>query len=84
MLPAQRRFFLPSMAYMAAVKRIKRHPIGSRKLKTVTADHLQVFIDFMRYGVTNPDGTTSYPINNGYICFKYLRCCKGNSILQYS
>ena len=38
------------MAYTAAVKKIKKYPIGSRKLKTVTADHLQAFIDFMSYG----------------------------------
>ena len=37
------------MAYMAAVKKIKKYPIGSRKLKTVTADHLQSFIDLMSY-----------------------------------
>ena len=35
--------------------RIKRHPLGKRKLKTVTADHLQAFIDFMSYGGANPD-----------------------------
>ena len=28
------------MAYQSTVSRIKQHPIGKRKLKTVTADHL--------------------------------------------
>ena len=42
------------MAYMAAVRKIKKYPIGSRKLKTVTADHLQAFIDLMSYGGVNP------------------------------
>lgn len=55
------------MAYMAAVKKIKKYPIGSRKLKTVTADHLQSFIDLMSYGGVNPDGTTSKPMSKGYM-----------------
>ena len=55
------------MAYTAAVKKIKKYPIGSRKLKTVTADHLQAFIDFMSYGGTNPDGTISPPMSKGYM-----------------
>ncbi|MBD8946139.1 MAG: site-specific integrase [Clostridiales bacterium] len=55
------------MAYTAAVKRIKQHPIGNRKLKTVTSDHLQAFIDFMSYGGTNPDGTTTQPLSKGYM-----------------
>ena len=55
------------MAYQGTVNRIKQHPIGSRKLKTVTADHLQAFIDFLSYGGTNPDGTTSKPMSKGYM-----------------
>ena len=43
------------MAYQGTVGRIKRHPLGKRKLKTVTADHLQAFIDFMSYGGANPE-----------------------------
>ena len=53
------------MAYQGTVGRIKRHPLGKRKLKTVTADHLQAFIDFMSYGGANPDGTTSPPMSRG-------------------
>ena len=49
------------------VNRIKQYPIGKRKLKTVTADHLQAFIDFLSYGGTNPDGTTSKPMSKGYM-----------------
>ena len=37
------------------------------ELKPVTADHLQAFIDFMSYGGTNPDGTTSKPMSKGYM-----------------
>ena len=55
------------MAYTAAVGRIKKHPLGKRKLKTVTSDHLQAFIDFMSYGGTAPDGTKSLPMSKGYM-----------------
>ena len=48
-------------------QKIKKYPIGSRRLKTVTADHLQAFIDFMSYGGTNPDGTASPPMSKGYM-----------------
>ena len=36
------------MAYMGTVNRIKQYPIGDRKLKTVTAEHLQAFPYFRR------------------------------------
>ena len=45
------------MAYQGTVNRIKQHPIGNRKLKSITADHLQAYIDFLSFGGTNPDGT---------------------------
>ncbi len=54
------------MSYQGTVNRIRQYPIGKRKLKTVTADHLQAFIDFLSYGGTNPDGTTSKPMSKGY------------------
>ena len=37
------------MSYQGTVNRIKQYPIGKRKLKTVTADHLQAFIDFLSW-----------------------------------
>ena len=52
------------MSYQGTVNRIRQYPIGKRKLKTVTADHLQAFIDFLSYGGTNPDGTTSKPMSS--------------------
>ena len=55
------------MSYQGTVNRIRQYPIGKRKLKTVTADHLQAFIDFLSYGGTNPDGTTSKPMSKGYM-----------------
>ena len=34
------------MSYQGTVNRIKQYPIGKRKLKTVTADHLQASLIF--------------------------------------
>ena len=55
------------MAYQGTVNRIKQHPIGSRKLKTVTADHLQAYMDFLSFGGTNPDGTTAKALSKWYL-----------------
>ena len=55
------------MAYQGTVNRIKQHPIGSRKLKTVTADHSQAYMDFLSFGGTNPDGTTAKALSKGYL-----------------
>ncbi len=55
------------MAYQGTVNRIKQYPIGKRKLKTVTADHLQAFIDFLSYGGEKTDGTTSKAMSKGYM-----------------
>ena len=55
------------MAYTVAVRQIKKYPIGSRKLKSVTTAHLQSFIDFMSYGGTNPDGSVTPPASKGYM-----------------
>ena len=55
------------MAYQGTVNRIKQYPIGNRKLKSVTADHLQVFMDFLSFGGTNPDGTTAKALSKAYL-----------------
>ena len=55
------------MSYQGTINRIKQHPIGNRKLKTVTADHLQAYIDFLSFGGTNPDGTTAKALSKGYL-----------------
>ena len=55
------------MAYMGTVNRIKKYPIGDRKLKTVTAEHLQAFMDFLTFGGENPDGTTAKALSKGYL-----------------
>ena len=55
------------MAYQGTVNRIKQHPIGNRKLKTVTVVHLQAYMDFLSFGGTNPDGTTAKALSKGYL-----------------
>ena len=55
------------MSYVGTVARIKKHPIAQRKLKTVTADHLQAYMDLLSFGGKNPDGTTAKALSKGYI-----------------
>lgn len=55
------------MAYQGTVNRVKQHPIGNRKLKTVTAEHLQAYMDYLSFGGTNPDGTTAKALSKGYL-----------------
>ena len=52
-------------AYEGTVSRIKKHPIGKRKLKTIKAEHLQDYMDFLSFGGTNDDGTTAKPLSVG-------------------
>ena len=55
------------MSYQGTVNRIKQFPISNRKLKSVTADHLQTFLDQLSFGGVNPDGTTAKPLSKGYL-----------------
>ena len=48
--------------YLDTIGRIKKHPIGNRKLKTVTYEHLQAYMDFLSFGGQRPDGTTAKPL----------------------
>ena len=52
-------------AYINTVSRIKKHPIGKRKLKTVTSDHLQSYMDWLSFGGTSPDGITVEALSQG-------------------
>ena len=71
------------MAYQGTVNRIKQHPIGSRKLKSVTPEHLQAYIDFLSFGGTNPDGTAAKALSKG--TYGSIRqSCKGRSALRCS
>ena len=54
-------------ADQGVVGRIKKHPLGNRKLKTVTADHLQAYMDLLCFGGENPDGTTAKALSIGAI-----------------
>ena len=47
--------------YLQAINRIKQHPIGSRKLKTVASGHLQQFMDLLSFG-----GTEGSFVSKGY------------------
>ncbi len=53
--------------YTGTVGRIKQYPIGQRKLKTVTAEHLQKFLDDLCFGYRKPDGT-----KGNHIRFEHL------------
>ena len=43
--------------YQSTIGRIKQYPIGERKLKTVTPEHLPTFFDLLAFGGKKPDGT---------------------------
>ena len=44
-------------AYIDTARRIKKHPIADRKLKKITPDHLQSYLDLLSLGGEWPDGT---------------------------
>ncbi len=53
--------------YLGAIRCIKKHPIADRKLKTITAEHLQAFLDLLTFGGTYPDGTVKRGMSKDYI-----------------
>ena len=53
--------------YLGAIRCIKKHPIADRRLKTVTAEHLQTFLDLLTFGGTYPDGTVKKGMSKDYI-----------------
>ena len=55
------------MAYIGTVGRVKQHPIGERKLKSVTPEHLQAYFDYLSFGGVNHDGTMAKPVSKGYM-----------------
>ena len=36
--------------YLMTINRLKQHPVSKRKLKTITAEHLQQFLDLLTFG----------------------------------
>ena len=53
--------------YLGAIRCIKKHPIADRKLKTVTAEHLQAFLDLLTFGGEFPDGKVRKGYSKDYI-----------------
>ena len=53
--------------YLQAIGRIKQHPIADRKLKTVTAEHLQQYLDLLVFGGESPDGTEYKGYSKDYV-----------------
>ncbi len=53
--------------YLGAIRCIKKHPIADRRLKTVTAEHLQAFLDLLTFGGTYPDGKVKKGLSKDYI-----------------
>lgn len=53
--------------YLGAIRVIKKHPIAARKLRTVTADHLQSFLDLLSFGGVHPDGTVKKGYSKDYL-----------------
>ena len=55
------------MLYQSTAERIKKHPIANRKLKSITMEHLQAYVDHLCFGEKNPDGTAAQPLSKGYL-----------------
>lgn len=53
--------------YMTKVSKIKRHPLAQRKLKSITADHLQAYIDSLSFGGTDPEGKQVKAVADGTV-----------------
>ena len=53
--------------YLGAIRCINKHPIAARKLKTVTAEHLQAFLDLLTFGGEFPDGKVRKGYSKDYI-----------------
>ena len=49
--------------YLGVVKIMKRHPLSKRKLRTVTSEHMQEYMDYLSFGGTAPDGTEAKPLS---------------------
>jgi len=55
------------MIYQGTICRIKMQPLGTRKLKSITANHLQVYVDLLSFDGTNANGTKVNAISKGYL-----------------
>ena len=52
-------------SYMNVVNCVKRHPIGKRKLKVVTAEHLQAYFDSLVIDKVDSDGKLVKALSSG-------------------
>ncbi len=69
--------------YLGAIRCIKKHPIADRKLKTVTAEHLQAFLDLLTFGGEFPDGKVRKKDTVKIISILFPQCYSSLSVLQY-
>ena len=69
--------------YLGAIRCIKKHPIADRKLKTVTAEHLQAFLDLLTFGGEFPDGKVRKGHTAKIIYILFPQCYSSHSVLQY-
>ena len=65
--------------YLCVIRGIKKHPLADRKLKTVTSEYLQTFLDLLTFGGTYPDGKVKkglslYPFLFGSITAVFQVC----------
>lgn len=63
-------------SYKTAIRQIKTHPISRRRLKTVTTDHLQKYMDYLSLGGKGPDGQEREPMCRGTL-LKYSAVLRG-------
>ena len=72
------------IAYTTTARQIKKHPIGQRKLKSITADHLQEYIDFPSFwrNKTGLERRLSPSVKT--ICSSFRQSCGARSGLRYS
>ncbi len=69
--------------YLGAIRCIKKHPVADRKLRTVTAEHLQTFLDLLTFGGTYPDGKVKKGLSKDYI-HSFSAVYSSRSVLRYS
>ena len=62
-------------AYIDTARRIKKHPIADRKLKKITPDHSQSYLDLLSLGGEWPDGTVRSA--ERWLHAAILRCLQG-------
>ena len=70
-------------AYIETVGRIKKHPIGNCKLKTLKPESLQSFMDLLSLGGTKPDGSEAKALKTGVHSSIFSRFTRVFSICSF-